>query len=422
MDGDQEGCVDVASWFDQPRQNLCLVQLVLRNNAINCFKGSSFNGWFSKLQILDLSLNQLESLPLDIFAHLIALEKLYLSYNILRYIPEHIFLNNFNLRILHLQQNELLYLSPETLLPLSNILVELDLSRNALQSWNATSLDNFTVLQNLNLQGNEISDQEHPLDFTNIPQLMFLRLSYNRLQYFPQIKGLRYLVKIALTSNHIRKFPRNAFQGCERLEKVRIPRNQLRIIPKHVIAQAERLQRLQIKSNPLQCDCHIKWMTDALHSNSRFIFLQETIFEAVCDSPKLFFNKSLLLVLEESETDLICNEYPDQHHITWLITVWISLLMCAVAFKLYKIFPGSRRNFHVCRKRKRVLEGDEMLVEIIKSNRKHGQNYELVREDESEPVKLPPQQAAQDAFEPKLLLTPSNMEKVNWYTMPETPV
>lgn len=424
-------CVNVASWFDLPKRNLSLLVLTISNSNIQCLAESSFNQWFHKLEILDLSMNQLTSLPDDLFVHLFNLEEVYLQNNFLQHIPA-IFASNSNLRILNLKRNQLLFLSPETLYPLSNSLMKLDVSGNYLPVWNATSLTIFDQLQDLSIQRNMLNDEEEPLNFNNIPYLMYLQLDHNKLRHFPNVRRLGYLKTVKISYNRIRFLEEDIFQGCYALEEVYLNSNLLKTIEKSVFHKAKQLREFQISDNPLKCDCNVRWLVSVLVEEPEYVFQYDLITRATCTSPPYLKDKLLVEALGDYYPSLICNSFPKLHHMTWLIAVWLSVLTFVVGCKLYHIFRGSRRNWYICRKRERILEDDQTLIDLLKKNRKVGK-YELVRESDFELLRQ--QSTTSETPEPMLTSTPSKqdepklspgspakLDKVKWNTMPETPV
>ncbi len=160
-----------------------ITHLYLVGQNIQSLQPGDFSG-LSDLQLLDLSENQLSTLPTSVFSNLDDMQTLYLSGNELNTLTPGIFSGLSNLQLLDLSENRLSTLSPDVFSGLGNLRL-LDLAENQLNSTLSprlfSSLDN---LQNLYLFHNQLSTLP-PDVFSDLGNLQKLALDENRLADLP---------------------------------------------------------------------------------------------------------------------------------------------------------------------------------------------------------------------------------------------
>ncbi|CAF1128609.1 unnamed protein product [Adineta steineri] len=197
-----------------------------------------------KLRILKLNQFNLQNINLEkIFSNMTKLEQISLQTCQIQQIPQ---LNQ--VQILNLENNFLtnsLFLSTiYTSLNLANNqitsiilqnnpnLISLNLSKNFLQEFYSLTISNKN-LQTLDLSFNQLSS----IDLTILnDNLTYLNLSSNQIQ---QLKFLSYpksLLSLDLNSNQLKTLENNSLY--------------------------EQLNYLNLDSNPLECNCHLKWLTN----------------------------------------------------------------------------------------------------------------------------------------------------------------
>ncbi|XP_068140585.1 uncharacterized protein kek3 isoform X1 [Drosophila tropicalis] len=193
-------------------------------------------------QLLDLSGNDIQSIPDDIFAEaeLLNLQKVYMAKCHLRLIERHAFRKLINL-------------------------VELDLSHNQLLAIPSLALYHVSELRELRLSGNPIL--RVPDDaFAHVPQLVRLELSDCR------------LVHIAV----------RAFAGLEStLEWLKLDGNQLTEVRSGTITSLSSLHGLELARNAWNCSCSLRPL--------RAWMLQQNIpsgIPAICESPERLSGRS----------------------------------------------------------------------------------------------------------------------------------
>ncbi len=177
--------------------------------------------FFSNLTWLDLSNNQLSTLP-DSFSNLSNLTWLDLSNNRLSTLPESI-TNLFNLTTLDLSNNRL------STLP--------------------NSFSNLSKLTWLYLSNNHLSTL--PNSFSNLSKLIRLYLSNNRLSTLPNsFSNLFDLTRVNLSNNQLSTLP-NSFSNLSNLTWLNLSNNQLSTLP-DFITTLSNLTRLFLCDNPLE--------------------------------------------------------------------------------------------------------------------------------------------------------------------------
>ncbi|XP_076047481.1 leucine-rich repeat, immunoglobulin-like domain-containing kekkon 1 protein [Oratosquilla oratoria] len=204
----------------------------------------------SGTQVLDISRNELKTLPRQVFvrANIINLQRLYLS------------------------ECMLTLIDPEAFSELSN-LVELDLSDNLLKAVPSESFRSTWSLRTLILRGNPI----HRLGddaFAHTPSLVTLDLSFSR-------------ISIVAT---------RAFQPLTLLEKLKLQGNDLRQLPKEAVNSLTQLHGVELQDNPWSCDCEARPLWQRLRDVSHPV-------DPICSSPPRLRGKAFADITEE---DLAC--------------------------------------------------------------------------------------------------------------------
>ncbi len=143
------------------------------------------NGWgIATLKDMRLSDNQLKHLDSAIFLELDNLEMLDLSYNVIETLPANVFEHLISLDVLRLNSNtNLQEIDPDAFIGLRNLRV-LDLAFGDLSELPSTVFDDLKSLNNLDLRGNQLQDLD-PLIFSNLFNLEILDLRNNNLEILP---------------------------------------------------------------------------------------------------------------------------------------------------------------------------------------------------------------------------------------------
>ena len=230
-----------------------ITSLSLQNSYAKALKAGDFNG-LTALTTLNLSnMDNLRSLPANIFDDLTQLTTLYLYNNRLRSLPANIFDNLTELTTLQLYGNRLRSL-PANVFDNLTKLEELDLYENHLRSLPANVFDNLTKLKYLDLNRNRLSSLPANV-FDNLPELTSLRLDYNRLSSLPaNIFGNRLpeLTSLLLSDNSLSSLPDNIFDNLPKLGQLQLDGNSLSSLPDNIFDNfAGSLWYLQLKGNDI---------------------------------------------------------------------------------------------------------------------------------------------------------------------------
>ncbi len=201
-------------------------------------------GYLTNLQVLSLAGNQLRSLP-ESFGTMTNLQQLSLSGNWLRSLPESI-LRLSNLQYLDLSWNQLRSL-PESFGQLHH-LQELWLYENQLYSL-PESFGQLTYLQKLSLRCNQL--RSLPESFGQLTYLQHLDLEKNQLRSLPESFGqLHHLQELWLNDNQLRSLP-ESFGRLTNLQQLNLSGNRLNSLPES-FGRLTNLQQLNLSGNQLR--------------------------------------------------------------------------------------------------------------------------------------------------------------------------
>uniref|UniRef100_T1GQR7 TIR domain-containing protein n=1 Tax=Megaselia scalaris TaxID=36166 RepID=T1GQR7_MEGSC len=236
---------------------LRLQQLNLQHNNITQISADAFTG-LSSLRILNLSNNHLESLPNDIFANNKDLREVHLKNNELYDLPRGIFHHLEQLLILDLSGNQLTshHVDNNTFSGLMRLIV-LNLASNALTRIGAKTFKELYFLQILNLRNNSIGHIEEGT-FLPLYNLHTLNLAENRLHTLDNkmFNGLFVLSKLTLSNNLINIIEDQAFQctfkNLNQLTGLRLIDNRIGNLTKGMFAGMPRLSVLNLAKNNIQ--------------------------------------------------------------------------------------------------------------------------------------------------------------------------
>lgn len=203
-----------------------------------------------QLIALNLEGNRLSALPADIFAGASLNSYLILAHNQLTVLPAGAFADA-DIGALDLSYNQLTVL-PTGAFADANIGV-LDLRYNQLRALTSGLFVRSRIGQ-LDLADNHLSELP-PDAFAGLTGLVRLDLSHNQLttlptRLFAQFGQLRFLY---LFYNHLRLLPSEAFAGLDLLNALILNGNQLRSLPAGLFAGLGALRYLDVHDNPLSC-------------------------------------------------------------------------------------------------------------------------------------------------------------------------
>jgi Leucine-rich repeat (LRR) protein len=235
-----------------------LRDLRLHNNQLSQLSATTFVG-LRQLESLDLRHNLLEAVPAAAFEELASLELLDLGHNLIREIDEDAFKGLENgLKVLRLEGNGLTAVPTAALGRLSGLL-ELTLSRNQLISLTDKSFSGLVSLAFLDLSGNQL-ERLHERSFLGLDSLAVLRLHDNSLHELsgPVLRPLSAsLAELWLGQNRFSVVSRDWLVDVPRLQRLDLSNcPQLRSIAAEAFSPNLELEQVTIAANPLLAHIH----------------------------------------------------------------------------------------------------------------------------------------------------------------------
>lgn len=201
----------------------------------------------SNLISVDLSSNDLETLPGDLFENLNYLHSLELFDNKINAVDSTIFKDLESLLILDLSQNN--FTSLPDLHWLRSVMI-IDLSKNFLKELPENLFQNNTQLHTLDLSYNTIENVPDRL-FANNKNLTVLIMDYNRLMTVPLIKHLGELERLSLSNNQVEELPEDTFSQSYKLNYIDLSYNKLTKIAGSTFNKCTNVTNLGLAGNAL---------------------------------------------------------------------------------------------------------------------------------------------------------------------------
>ncbi|XP_037068759.1 protein artichoke-like [Pollicipes pollicipes] len=227
-----------------------LEQLLLKQNNITDLTGSAaVLRMLPNLRVLDLSMNLIESVPGNTFAHP-ALEILYLNHNNIKQVDRNGFKNMPDLRELHMHHNFLVMEQGGSDWWNLPKLTLLDLSFNDMTHLHASVLRNVTQLEHADFSYNIINVVDENA-FVGTAKLKFLNLSFNSLpKIYPMtFKNLKELRQVDLSFNELVSVETGQFSSAENLQDLRMKFNKIADIQPNSLPVGNVLKVLDLSYN-----------------------------------------------------------------------------------------------------------------------------------------------------------------------------
>lgn len=235
-----------------------LKSLNLYGNQLKSIKQGIFTGMSrSRLEILDLSENELQDIADESFKELVRLQTLNLSANSLIQLSGKTFIGLQLVRRLYLCENDIYRLTEKTFEPL-NSLELLDLVGNNLQTLSSQVFGGSgSRLKKLFLSRNSIASLPGDL-FQLTPNIDYLSIAFNELTTLdPNLfSPLVNLKKLHLGHNLLEQIPPKAFDDINFVTELLIDHNKLTFLPESSHKDTlPKLVKASIEGNPWQCPC-----------------------------------------------------------------------------------------------------------------------------------------------------------------------
>lgn len=229
-----------------------LKSVSLANNSLPSFDPSFFDN-LKRLERLDLSGNRLNSLTGRQTRDLVSLIHLDLSSNQLSILVESARLfesMSSTLQVLKLNNNRIKTIEAKVFNELVN-LKELDLSANELAVLDSETLSGLSRLTHLHLANNDLNSL-HDSALTSVNEVLVLDLSHNKLRQSPlALKSLSKLQTLDLSFNGLETLSNASFLDLSSLWRLQLNNNNVRNVSKDTFAKLDSLQILDLSSNIL---------------------------------------------------------------------------------------------------------------------------------------------------------------------------
>ncbi|UJR35543.1 hypothetical protein I4U23_028297 [Adineta vaga] len=177
----------------------------------------------------------------------------------------------------------------------------------------------------------------------------YLDLSSNELQHMPHDDNNQFnnLIKLILSNNQIHRLTLSDTRAYQRLQQLDLSFNRLQYVDMSIVSQLKNLKQLylnsnmlrtltnnvtfsnnfhlKLSSNPLECDCRLRWLRNALNRVEYPIYHDEP----QCEMPKALADKKIASL---SEAQFVCGPLISKPDLTFLTvaTGEIATLRCDV--------------------------------------------------------------------------------------------
>ncbi|GBM46576.1 Carboxypeptidase N subunit 2 [Araneus ventricosus] len=276
--------------------------LTLRKCELKFLSPSVFRH-LTKLKLLDLSNNLIESLPVEIFHGLHSLLHVDLKENRISYLGE-VFRHNYHLQSVMLTSNNLqtvknLFRGLEYLntvdLRYNNLTVitetdfstmvsmrSLRLSNNSIYRIDSNAFLNMARLKNLSLEFNKLTTLNGSL--RNSRDLKFLWLHHNQLKEIEEseMSNLRKLMRLNLSFNNLTNVHK-AFKNLTHLKILNLYQNKLTTLSRSTFPPRLNIKKFGTRANPWRCDCRLSWLLE----------IPKLANQLKCIFPEEFFNETV---------------------------------------------------------------------------------------------------------------------------------
>ncbi|XP_065214538.1 toll-like receptor 6 [Planococcus citri] len=229
-----------------------LQKFYLQNNVINSMADRAFVG-LQSLLILNISNNRLTALPPELFQSTRNLKEVYLFNNSINVLAPGLLEGLDQLVILDMSHNELTssWVNKDTFSGLVRLVV-LNIGHNQLTKIDSHVFQDLYSLQILNLEHNRIESIADG-SFSTLSNLHALKLTHNKLVTVEtfHFSGLYVINQLFLDHNHIVSIDAKTFENCSNLHDLGLHGNKLSEIPE-AIRELRFLKTLDLGGNRIQ--------------------------------------------------------------------------------------------------------------------------------------------------------------------------
>lgn len=242
-----EGTLDVLPIALNPS----IQRLVIKNNKIKTIDSSI--QFYAELTFLDLSYNDLVTIPQKTFAFQRKLQELHLNHNKIGQINNKTLTGLSAVTILNIRGNLLAELEDYTFTPLLKV-EELNLGQNRISRISAHAFDGLKNLKVLYLDDNTLTSVPAPENFLAMPLLAELYLGTNSFMSIPNkaFEDLKGLTRLDLKGAGLHNLSLEAMKGLEGVRYLDLSDNRLEFIPQSALSHLERLEDLSLGQNEFE--------------------------------------------------------------------------------------------------------------------------------------------------------------------------
>ncbi|KAB0802187.1 hypothetical protein PPYR_04373 [Photinus pyralis] len=227
-----------------------LTEIDLGSNSIrltpNLFK------YTEKLTLIDLSMNNLDSIPDTLFHNLNNLRVLFLWGSNFTTINGSIFRDLTSLRTLELSHCHIQHLPYDAFYSLKN-LTAINLGMNEFETLPANTFAKSTLLETIKMENNPHLQSLPDYLFVNLKLLKTVGLKRCKLNFLPEnlFAECTSLQNVSLGHNELKTIPENIFKDLSKLENLDLSDNDIQNLPEKVFHSLENLKRLNLANNKL---------------------------------------------------------------------------------------------------------------------------------------------------------------------------
>ncbi|CAF0871801.1 unnamed protein product [Rotaria sordida] len=225
-----------------------------------------------------------------------------LSNGLLQFSYGNIYYQLNDLRYLYIVQSKLRQIDNQALVLIERALEHLDLSNNELESMPKISNNN--------------------VEYSNLVKLI---LSHNQIQRLTisDIRAYNRLEELDLSFNHLQYIDMTIINYLKNLKKLFLNSNMLRTLTNNI--KFPNSFNLKLSSNPLECDCRLRWLRNALNRVEYPIYHDEPR----CEMPKALADKKMITLSDEQ---FVCGPIISKPDLRTLITTTgeLATLRCDV--------------------------------------------------------------------------------------------
>ncbi|KAH8408055.1 hypothetical protein KR222_002616 [Zaprionus bogoriensis] len=231
--------------------NPSIQRLVIKNNKLKTIDSSM--QFYTQLTFLDLSFNDMVSIPERSFAYHVKLQELHLDHNKIGQVTNKTFTGLTTISVLNLRGNLIAELEYRTFSPMVK-LQELNLGQNRISHIDPHALDGLVNLRVLYLDDNTLTTMPSELTFQALPNLAELYLGTNSFMTIPAgaFEDLKGLTRLDLRGAGLHNVSADALKGLEGIRFLDLSDNRLQAVPTAALQRLARLEQLSLGQNDFE--------------------------------------------------------------------------------------------------------------------------------------------------------------------------